>query len=430
MPSVLIVDDLPSFHEMLDVVVQPVGFTTAFATDGVTALERYRKERFDLVIADFRMSPMDGITLLREIKKVDPNAVVIIMTAHPAKSNAMDALKYGAFDFLQKPFRVDELVNALKRALEFRQVAASKPDLPRAPLPGPAQPASAVSAEISDRVELLLTGESRKTKRIAQQVRKLLDAKTPVLVTGEIGTGKKAIAEYVHAKGPSAEGAFLRYDCSLVSEADFHSGLIGPNGLGGSWIEGIGGGTLFLEHIHSMPVAVQRDFASVLRAAGATFRLICSSTEDLEKLSEQKKFNDELFFRMAALPVVLPPLRERVEDIPALVRAVAAAASNPQFATGRIEFTSDAMSVLSAYFWPGNFSELSMVVSRIVSEADTRVITAEQLPLHLHDLKDYPSLDEYMRGQRQQYVERVLHACGGDRAKAAGVLGCDAADLG
>lgn len=432
MPSVLIVDDLPSFHEMLDVVVQPVGFTTAFATDGVTALERYKKERFDLVLADFQMVPMDGIALLREIKKVDPNAVVIIMTAHAAKSNAMAALKYGAFDFLQKPFKVDELIKALKRALEFRQVAASKPDLPRAQVPGPVQAAVAVSdsSEISNRVELLLTGESRKTKRIAQQIRKLLESKTPVLVSGEVGTGKKAVAEYVHAKGPTAEGAFVRYDCAMVSEEDFHAGLIGPNGLGGSWIENIRDGTLFLEHIHAMPAKVQRDFASVLRASGSSFRLICSSTVDLEKLSEQKKFNDELFFRMAAMPVVLPPLRERAEDIPTLVKAIAAMANNPHVSSGRIEFTSDAMNVMSRYYWPGNFSELVMVVSRIASESETRVITAEQLPLNLHELKDYPSLEEYLRGQKQQYVARVLAACGGDRAKAAGVLGCDESEVG
>jgi DNA-binding NtrC family response regulator len=429
MPSVLIVDDLPSFHEMLDVVVQPVGFTTAFATDGVTALERYKKERFDLVIADFQMIPMNGIELLREIKKVDPNAVVIIMTAHAAKSNAMASLKYGAFDFLEKPFKVDELIRALRRALEFRQVSASKPNLPRVQAPGPVHPAAPASAEISGQVELLLTGESRKTKRIAQQIKKLLDAKTPVLVTGEVGTGKKAVAEYVHAKGPSAEGAFVRYDCALVSEEDFHVGLIGPKGLGGKWIEDIQGGTLFLEHIHAMPSKVQRDFASVLRATGTTFRLICSSTVDLEKLSEQKKFNDELFFRMAALPVVLPPLRERAEDIPAIVKAIAATANNPHIPSGRIEFTSDAMGVLSGYYWPGNFSELQMVVERIATDSETRVITAEQLPLNLHELNDYPSLEEYLRGKKQQYVARVLAASGGDREKAAGVLGCAVSEL-
>lgn len=429
MPSVLIVDDLPSFHEMLDVVVQPVGFTTAFATDGVTALERYRKERFDLVLADFQMAPMDGITLLREIKKVDPNAVVIIMTAHAAKSNAMAALKYGAFDFLQKPFRVDELIGALKRALEFRRVAAAKPKLTPVAGSGPLQPASPVSETVEEMVQLLLTGESRAIKRVAQQVKRLIDSKTPVLVTGEVGTGKKPIAEFLHAKGPSAGKSFLRFDCSLVNDEEFQAGLIGPKGLGGDWITEARGGTLFLEHIQAMPIDVQRDFSSVLRAAGTEFRLICSSTVDLEKLSEQKKFNDELFFRMAALQLVLPPLRERPEDVPSLVKAVAVESHNSKFASGRIEFTTDAMGVLSAYFWPGNFSELSMVVGRIVSEAETRVITAEQLPLHLHDPKDYPSLEEYLEGQRQQYMERVLHACRGDRAKAAKVLGCKASDL-
>ncbi|HXH85797.1 MAG TPA: response regulator [Nitrospira sp.] len=430
MPSVLIVDDIPSFHEMLDVVVQPVGFSTAFATDGPSALERFKKEKFDLVLVDYQMMPMDGITVLREIKRIDPNAIVIIMTAHAAKSNAMAALKYGAFDFLQKPFRVDELVAALRRALEFRQNPPAKPVVPKAQAAvGPVVSTASVSSEITERVELLLTGESRKIKRIGQQIKRLLESRTPVLIQGEAGTGKKAVAEYVHGKGPTAEGGLVRYDCSLVEKEEFHDGLIGPSGLGGKWMEGLNGGTLLLENIHAMPAPVQRDFASVLRASGSTFRLISSSTVDLEKLSEQKKFNDELFFRMAALPVVLPALRERAEDIPALVKAVAATVSNPQFPTGRIEFTSDAMSVLSNYYWPGNLSELVNVIGRIVSAAETRVITAEQLPLNLHELKDYPSLEDHMREQRQEYVASVLAACNGDKDKAAKVLGCDPAEV-
>ena len=305
-----------------------------------------------------------------------------------------------------------------------------KPSAPKAQAAvGPVVSTASVSSEITERVDLLLTGESRKIKRVGQQIRRLLESRTPVLIQGEVGTGKKAVAEYVHGKGPTAEGGFVRYDCSLVEEDEYHDGLIGPSGMGGKWMEGLNGGTLLLENIHAMPVSVQRDFASVLRASGSAFRLISSSTIDLEKLSEQKKFNDELFFRMAALPLVLPPLRERPEDIPALVKAAAASVTNPQFPTGRIEFTSDAMTVLSGYYWPGNLSELVNVVGRIVSASETRVITAEQLPLNLHELKDYPSLEDHMREQRQQYVASVLAACNGDKDKAASVLGCDVSDL-
>jgi DNA-binding NtrC family response regulator len=132
---------------------------------------------------------------------------------------------------------------------------------------------------------------------------------------------------------------------------------------------------------------------------------------------------------MAALPVVLPALRERTEDIPALVKAVAATVTNPNLQSGRVEFTSDAMRVFSAYYWPGNLSELKMVVGQLATDAEARVITAEQLPLNLHQLTDYPSLEEYLRSQRQEYVARVLAACGGDRERAASVLGCKPGEL-
>src|SRR5215207_4412960 len=121
MPSVLIVDDLISIHEMLEAVIQPTGFSTVFATDGEKALERYKAEKFDLVLADIDMKPMDGITLLKQVKLIDPNAVVIIMTAYASTESAVQALKFGAFDYLQKPFRVDQLIATLKRGIEFKQ---------------------------------------------------------------------------------------------------------------------------------------------------------------------------------------------------------------------------------------------------------------------------------------------------------------------
>src|SRR3954463_8301817 len=133
MPSVLIVDDLLSIHEMLDAVIQPTGFITAFATDGEKALARYKVERFDLVVADIDMKPMDGITLLKQLKAYDPSAVIVIMTAYASTESAIQALKYGAFDYLQKPFKVDELMQALKRGLEFRRTVVERESSGTAP---------------------------------------------------------------------------------------------------------------------------------------------------------------------------------------------------------------------------------------------------------------------------------------------------------
>ena len=189
MPAVLIVDDLLSIHEMLDAVIQPTGFATAFCTDGEKALVRYKAEKYDLVLADIDMKPMDGITLLKQLKLYDPNCVVIIMTAYASTDSAIQALKFGAFDYLQKPFKVDELIATLKRGMEFRKTSAER------------SARSTLSATKSTEIEHRLIGQSAKAKKLIQQIKKLSAVHTPVLLVGESGTGKGSVAEVLHATG-------------------------------------------------------------------------------------------------------------------------------------------------------------------------------------------------------------------------------------
>lgn len=419
MPSVLIVDDLVSIHEMLEAVIQPTGFATSFATDGEKALVRYKgNEKYDLVLADIDMKPMDGITLLKQLKLYDPNAVVIIMTAYASTESAVQALKYGAFDYLQKPFRVDELIATLRRGLEFRKFQAER----IAAGPG----AAAKSADIESR----LIGKSAKITKLISQVKKLATVRTPVLLIGENGTGKSAVAEILHGASGASDNAFVRIDCSLSSETNFREGLLGQNGEGGAWVKQAKGGTLFLQHLQCLTEPVQKELVSVLRNTAHGFRLVCTTSEDLEKLSDEGKFHDELFYRVASLPVQMPALRERPDDIPLLVKHYASQAANPLFDANLIEFSADAMAVMTAYHWPGNLTELAQVVSKIAGGTETRVITSQQLPLRLRELKHWPALAEYLSGQEKQYIDMVLHACRGDKAQAAKVLGVDVAKLG
>jgi DNA-binding NtrC family response regulator len=418
MPSVLIVDDLISIHEMLEAVIQPTGFSTAFATDGEKGLARYKAEKFDMVLADIDMKPMDGITLLKHLKKYDPNNVTIIMTAYASTESAVQALKFGAFDYLQKPFRVDELIATLKRGVEFREIQSQRASAHA--------DAGLRPADIDGR----MVGKSPQMRKLVQQVKKLAAVRTPVLLIGENGTGKATVADILHGVTGAEQAKLVRIDCSLSSEASFHEGLLGQNGEGGPWVRDAKGGTLFLQHLQCLAPPVQKELVSVLRNTAHGFRLVCTTTEDLEKMVDEGHFNDELFYRVASLPLQMPALRDRKEDIPELVKHFTMRATNPLIDTNLIEFTDDATAVLAAYHWPGNLSEMSQVVSKIASTAETRVVTSQQLPLRLRELKLWPTMAEYLAGQEKQYMDRVVHACRGDKAAVAKVLGVDVSKLG
>lgn len=420
MPSVLIVDDLLSIHEMLEAVIQPTGYTTAFATDGEKALTRYKAEKYDLVLADIDMKPMDGITLLKQLKLYDPSAVVIIMTAYASTESAVQALKFGAFDYLQKPFRVDDLIATLKRALEYRRFNTEKSDSASA-----GAPASGTSSATT--LESALVGSSPVHKKLLAQIRKLSTVRTPVLLQGETGTGKTTIAELLHGSG---DAPFVRIDCAQGSEANLQAGLVGETGSGGAWISQAKGGTLLLQNIEKLNATMQHQLVSVLRANAHSFRMICTSNEDLERLTEEGHFDDELFYRVASLPLQIPPLRERAEDIPDLVKYFTGLTENPHFKSSLIEFTPDAMAVLKAYSWPSNITEIAQIVSKIVTATETRMVGVDQLPLRLKDLGGWPKLSEYLAMQEKHYIEQVLKASHGDKARAAKVLGVDLARLG
>ena len=299
-----------------------------------------------MVLADIDMKPMDGITLLKQLKAYDPTVVVIIMTAYASTESAIQALKFGAFDYLQKPFKVDELMQALKRGLEFRRTVLERETL------GVAAPE--VRAED---FEARLAGDSPKIKRLISQLRKLATAHTPVLISGEPGSGHEVAAELLHAAGTPAGSPFVPIDCRQVTPEAIRSGLLGQNGAGGTWVQQAKGGTLLLQHLQNLPKDAQPEMISVIRNNAHIFRLVCTTEEDLEKLAEEGGFNEELFYRVAALPVHLPPLRERLEDLPLLLKAAAAKSVNPKFDARQVEFAPDALAALRAYRWPGNQAE-------------------------------------------------------------------------
>jgi two-component system, NtrC family, response regulator HydG len=336
----------------------------------------------------------------------------------PPRSPPTAALKFGAFDYLQKPFRVDELIATLRRGLEFREIQAQRVLL------------SSGAGLRADDIEGRLVGKSTQIKKLIQQVKKLAAVRSPVLLVGENGTGKTSVAEILHGVTGASQAQFVRIDCALSTEQNFRDGLLGKNGEGGPWIREAKGGTLFLQHLQCLALPVQKELVSVLRNTAHGFRLVCATTEDLEKMVDEGRFNEELFYRVASLPLHMPALRDRKEDVPLLVKHFAARATNPLVDPTFIEFTGDALAVLSAYHWPGNLAEMFQLVSKLASTTETRVVTSQQLPLRLRDIKHWPKLSDFLEGQEKQYLDRVIRACRGDKAAAAEVLGIDVAKLG
>ncbi len=413
MPSVLIVDDLSAIHEMLAAVIQPTGYEISFASDGEEALGKYKAQSPDVVLADISMQPMDGITLLQKLKVFDPDCVIILMTGYASTETAVKALKFGAFDYIQKPFKIDELLRTLKSGIESRAEKRER--------------RTNTGENFGSLIDLSsrFVGNNAEVQRLRQQTAKLMGGRAPLLLFGERGTGKKIIAEAIHEASGEDQGPLIVIDCALRDEAAFFSGLIGQDGQGGDWVTRAKGGTLYLQQMHQLPLDVQEQFVNVIKNTSHEARIICGTEVDLEQLTDEGRFKDELFYRIAAFPIHFPPLRKHPEDLPLLVKHFLQNAQNPSFESAQIEFAPDAMERMTHYYWPGNVAELAQVVTSLSSTTKTRLISAEQLPMKFTKIEDWPKLDQFLEQQKAGFIRRVLRLCDGDRDKAATILGCE-----
>ncbi len=418
MASVLIVDDLPAVHEMLESVINPVGHNSAFALTGQEALKIYKKNKFDVVLCDIAMQPMDGITLLKEIKAYDPQSTVIMMTGFATADTAVQALKFGAFDFLHKPFRVDELVKTINRAVDSKSQTA---DVPQHVMQ------AAMSAKEKEIAEIdcdVLVGESEEIQSINKLIDKLIGVSTPILIEGEVGTGKKSLAHYIHCKSKYNELPFKYINCAKIEAEAFTKSLFNDEGAPGTLFDG---GTIYLHSIDVLPLDIQIKLSEALHAANNSYRLICSADKNLESLMESGKISDEFFFKIASLPISIPPLRERVDDIPLLIKEITLRTVNPHFKTVQIEFSYDAEEIMMKYIWPGNLTELTNVVFAITAAAKDTEIDVHHLPKRIKEPNRWSSLDDYLVESEKRYLSNVLNFCRNDKLKAADLAKVDKA---
>jgi DNA-binding NtrC family response regulator len=404
MQSILIVDDMESIHEMLDTVIQPIGYSTVYARTGEEAISIYKEQCPEIVLTDLKMPNMDGLELMSRIKEIDSNAVVIMMSGHADVDNALASLKLGAFDYLTKPFKVDQLMSALNRASELIKV-------------------NVASEEHDSSIALL--GDSAAAQKLKERVSQIAASHSPALIQGLCGVQKSLLAAAIHHVQFAEEPApFVTFDCSEHSDSDLKDDVTGSDNSGGQLVNNAKGGTLHITNFHKLSKENQVAVGSLVRDNGSKVRFLFSTSEDIEGKVAKGEFDDSLFHLISSQTVDVPGLDERSEDIPLLVNSILQGLRKDS-----VSLSDEARSLLQGYQWPGNFAELKEVVEAASRDCKDDVIRPADLPNRIQETDKWPNLADYIEQASEEYKRRILRACLGDPKKASAILGCEVSDL-
>jgi DNA-binding NtrC family response regulator len=437
MKKVLIVDDDKGIRFALAEILKKNDFMPVEAQNGLQALEIVRKEQFDLMLLDVVMPEMDGIQTLREIKKLNSDVPVIVLTGHADIPTAVEAIKLGAYDFLTKPPQLNRLILAIQRATEVSELQKSVRQL---------------DASMETSLEWTF-GKSTVMKSIIKQIRQVAWTDFSVIIQGETGTGKSVVAQAIHNLSKRAEQPFQIVDVGVIPETLMESELFGHDkGAFTSadkkkkgFFESANGGTIFIDELENMPQSMQ---AKLLRAVeekviyslGSTkpvdidVRIIAATNTDIKESVRERKFREDLFYRLSEFIIILPPLKERTEDIPVLANKFLAEASI-ELSKQMREMDEAALVMLKQYPWPGNVRELKNVVRRAVLLSDNGIVSPEHLEFLIQDrwaekdslpflpLKEVSALAA--KDAERQAIKRALSATKGNKTKAATMLEVD-----
>ena len=433
-PAVLIVDDDAGLRESFRLILEE-SYELVEASDGRQALDIVRNREIDLVLLDIRLPEMDGIEVLERIKAMDEQVEVVLVTAVKTVRTAVAAMKLGAFDYLTKPFEEDDLLSVVRRALEKRSLEREVVFL---------------RSELARRQEFAeIVGTHAEMQKLFRLIAQVARTATTVLITGESGTGKELIARAIHRQGPRRDKPFVAVNPAALSETLLESELFGheKGSFTGAYQRKVGklemaqGGSLFLDEIGTLKPELQGKLLRVLQEreierVGGTrtiridVRVIAATNVDLKQAVANQTFREDLYYRLNVVPISVPPLRDRRDDIPLLV-AHFIRRYNAEMSK-RIEGLSpEAMAVLHDYPWPGNVRELQNIIERLVGLVDTPIIGTNDLPLDLllpdHTVRlrhaETLPLREATEEFERQIVLRVLERVRWNRSEAARILG-------
>jgi two-component system response regulator AtoC len=438
--QVLVVDDEESLRLMLVVLLKRSGYEATAVASGEQALAELEQRAYDVVISDLRMPKLGGLELVDEIHKRGIQTTVIVMTAFGSVDVAIEAMKRGAYDYISKPFRADEIVLVLKKAEERERLFRENMSLKQA--------LAERRKEDKRGIAGIIAGSSS-MQEILRTTRKIAEYKTTVLITGESGTGKELVARAIHELSPRKEGPFVAVNCGAIPETLIESELFGHKK--GSFTDAIrdkkglfeeaSGGTLFLDEIGELPLGPQVKLLRVLqehvvRSIGSTtdekvdVRMVAATVRDLPEEVKQGRFREDLFYRLNVIQVHLPPLRERREDIPTLIDHFLAR-TNTKLSMGMTGVSPDAMKLLLDYAWPGNVRELENTIERAMVLSDGQRIEVSGLPERLRESRDRIrqtlqsgelSIKKTTRIIEEELIRKALRETGGNRTNAAKIL--------
>ncbi|MGQ9824855.1 MAG: sigma-54-dependent transcriptional regulator [Desulfotomaculales bacterium] len=440
MPTILVVDDEESVCEFLKEVCEDAGYQVKVAMDGKEALAQFKKSTPDTVLLDIRMPEMDGMQVMDTIHELNPSVPVILMTAFGNTEMAIEAMKKGAYDYIIKPFNLDELLLTVKKAVTMRKLSLEV-------------------AALREEQEFLnmetLIGQSAPMQNVYKMIGRVADSNVTVLLQGESGTGKEVVARAIHRNSGRRDGPFIKINCATIPENLMESELFGheKGAFTGAGTKKPGKfelaqhGTIFLDEIGELSLNTQAKLLRVLQEkeferVGGTesikvdVRIIAATNKDLERCIAEGTFREDLYFRLNVVKIWLPPLRERIEDVPALAKAFLYKHSRElgKHVTG---FSPAALEVLKQHDWPGNVRELQNVCEQAVVLARGPVITPEDLPFSLqttgldlkNNIKRGMSLKEIVADVERQVILKTLQEHNWNRNATAQALGLNRRSL-
>jgi len=427
--QILLIDDDVSLRRVTEFNLQEAGYKVLTAADGTEGLALFRRYRPALVITDVQMPEMDGYQVLQQVLELEPQTLVIIITAFSSVEQAVGAIKDGAYDYVTKPFSRDQLNMAVAKALEFRALRRENLQLKDAleHKPGNQQ----------------IIGQSRAMHQLMERVEKVAASQASVLISGESGTGKEVIAKALHRGSERSSGPFVAVNCAAIPKDLIESELFGH--IKGSFTGAIkdrqgkftlaDGGTLFLDEIGELPIDLQPKLLRALQeqafepVGGTTeqvdVRVVAATNRDLEEAMLNGEFREDLYYRLAVVPMKLPPLRERKDDIPLLLEFFL----KKQQADVSVRFSDEVIEFLTKYSWPGNVRELENVVEQMLILRQADLLQLSDLPERIGrrsvrngGVLNLPDEGYSLEALEQEAVEEALRRCNGNKTKAAAFL--------